>query len=69
MQAARKSSNKDRWIRYVVTTSGPEPVDNNPSPLDHQHYLDRQLAPAADALLSVRGTSVAKILDAQMSLF
>ncbi len=69
VQAARKSSRPERWVRYVVTVNGPEPMDNNPSRLDHQHYLDRQLAPAADALLSVKGTSVSRILDAQMSLF
>ena len=68
-QAARKSSSPGRWIRYVVTINGPEPLDNNPSHLDYQHYLDRQIAPAADALLHVKGTSVAKILDQQLSLF
>lgn len=68
-QAAKKSANPGRWIRYVVTRNGPEPLDNNPSPLDYQHYLDRQLAPAADALLQVKGTSVSRILDAQLSLF
>jgi DNA polymerase-2 len=60
---------QDRWIRYVVTTSGPEPVSSRASPLDYRHYLDRQLAPAADALLRVKGTSVAEILDAQLRLF
>ncbi len=72
VQAALKSHSgerRERWVRYVVTTAGPEPLDNNPSPIDHQHYLDRQLAPAADALLRVRGTSVADILDAQLRLF
>jgi DNA polymerase-2 len=68
-QAARKSKRVGRWIRYVVTVNGPEPVDNNPSPIDYQHYVDRQLAPAGDALLHVKGTSVGKILDRQMSLF
>jgi DNA polymerase-2 len=68
-QAARKSKSPGRWIRYVITTRGPEPIDNNPSPLDYEHYLERQLAPAADALLQLKGTSVKKILDAQMNLF
>jgi DNA polymerase II len=72
VQAALKSptgARRERWVRYVVTTSGPEPLDNNPSSIDHRHYLDRQLAPAADALLRVKGTSVADILDAQLRLF
>lgn len=68
-QAARKSKEPGRWIRYVITSQGPEPLDNNPSPLDYQHYLDRQLAPAGDTILQVKGTSVEKILDRQMSLF
>jgi DNA polymerase-2 len=68
-QAARKSKAPGRWIRYLITTQGPEPLDNNPSPPDYQHYLDRQLAPAADAILHWKGTSVKRILDAQMTLF
>jgi DNA polymerase-2 len=68
-QAARKSKNPGRWIRYVITTQGPEPLDNNPSPIDYHHYLDRQLAPAADALLQWKDTSVKQILDQQMRLF
>ena len=62
-RAAQKLTRSQRWIRYVITTNGPEPLDNNPSPLDYQHYLDRQLAPAADALLHVKGTSLSRILD------
>ena len=69
VQAARKSKRPGRWVRYIVTRSGPEPVDNNPSPPDYEHYLDKQLAPAADALLRWKDTSVRKIVDAQMSLF
>jgi len=75
VQAARKSSRPGRWVRYIITTRGPEPVDSDPSlqafhaPPDYQHYLDRQLAPAADTLLRWKGTSLKKILDAQLSLF
>jgi DNA polymerase-2 len=68
-QAARKSKRPGRWVRYYVTLNGPEPLDNNPSRIDYQHYIDRQLAPAGDALLHVKGTSVSRILDRQMSLF
>ena len=68
-QAARKSKRSGRFVRYLITLNGPEPLDNNPSPIDYQHYVDRQLAPAADALLQVKGTSVSRILDRQMSLF
>jgi DNA polymerase-2 len=75
VQAALKRSKSapgaraDRWVRYVVTTRGPEPAEDDPRPLDYRHYLDRQLAPAADALLRLKGTSVGDILDAQLRLF
>ncbi len=77
VQAALKRSRSptNRWVRYVVTTRGPEPlepgepVENAPRSLDYQHYLDRQLAPAADALLRLKGTSVAEIVDSQLRLF
>ncbi len=71
VQAALKRSKSvtDRWVRYVVTTRGPEPLENEPRALDYQHYLERQLAPAADALLRLKGTSVGEIVDAQMRLF
>jgi DNA polymerase-2 len=68
-QGSGRHDRHDRWIRYVVTTGGPEPLSSRTSPLDYQHYLDRQLAPAADAVLRVKGTSVAAILDAQLRLF
>ncbi|MCL4218515.1 MAG: DNA polymerase II, partial [Candidatus Hydrogenedentes bacterium] len=69
VQAARKLDKPGRWIRYVITTGGPEPAELRTFPLDYTHYLDRQLAPAADALLHHLGTSVHDIIDPQMSLF
>ncbi|HDS1733837.1 DNA polymerase II [Pseudomonas sp. BP8] len=39
------------WISYVITTAGPEPLENLQSPIDHDHYLSRQLQPVADAIL------------------
>jgi DNA polymerase-2 len=67
--SSRPGARMDRWVRYVVTTRGPEPLENEPRSLDYQHYLDRQLAPAADALLRLKGTSVGEILDKQLRLF
>ena len=65
----RSRSIKDRWVRYVVTLRGPEPLDQETHALDYQHYLDRQLAPAGDALLRLKGTSVGEIVNAQLRLF
>ncbi|MCS6066949.1 hypothetical protein LNO81_03660 [Klebsiella variicola subsp. variicola] len=38
-------------IKYVWTTSGPEPVDYQQSPLDYDHYLTKQLQPVAEGIL------------------
>lgn len=57
------------WIEYVLTTQGAEPVAYVRSPIDHEFYIERQLAPVADAILCFSDSSLAKILDRQMPLF
>jgi len=70
VQAARKlDSAPGSWVRYAITRNGPEPIQQLESPLDYQHYLDKQLAPAADGILQFLDTSFAAITDAQMSMF
>ena len=71
VQAARKLGRKVRWVRYVITPSGPEPVeDGRPPPRpDYDHYRERQLAPAADGLLRFLDTSFDAITDRQMAIF
>lgn len=73
VQAARKlpvtgQSNRS-WISYVITHSGPEPADYLQSPPDYDHYLERQLAPAADGILHFLETSFSAINDSQMQMF
>ncbi len=69
VQAARKMKNPGRWVSYVVTLNGPEPVSNRESPIDYQHYLDRQLGPVADGILHFVGDSFGRITTNQMNLF
>lgn len=69
VQAARKLKSPGRRISYVMTTRGPEPVGYLSGRPDYEHYLERQLAPAADGLLQFLGTSFDAIAGAQMSLF
>lgn len=57
------------WIEYVMTYSGAEPLQYNQQPLDYEHYIDKQLAPVADAILGLMGTSLEKITQAQYELF
>lgn len=69
VQAARKLARPGNWIRYVMTRAGPEPVEALVSPPDHDHYVEKQLAPAADVVLRVTGSSWASLTDAQLGLF
>ncbi|MGI9509764.1 MAG: DNA polymerase II [Geminicoccaceae bacterium] len=69
VQAARKLDRPERWIRYVITRHGPEPViDAIPKP-DYQHYEQRQLAPVADGILGFVETSFEAIAGDQLELF
>jgi DNA polymerase-2 len=69
VRAARQLVNPTRMVSYCMTINGPEPAQDRTSRLDYAHYLDRQLAPAADAILQHRGTSFARITQQQLELF
>jgi DNA polymerase-2 len=69
VRAARKLGEPTRHIAYYMTTRGPEPAVARTASIDYRHYLDRQLAPAADALLHHFGTDFKSLVDAQLSLF
>lgn len=56
-------------IKYVWTTSGPEPVDYQLSPLDYDHYLTKQLQPVAEGILPFVNDDFATIVTGQLGLF
>ena len=57
-------------VEYLMTTSrGAEPLSMRSAPIDYDHYLDKQLAPAVDVVLGLLGTSFERIAGAQLSLF
>lgn len=56
-------------IQYVWTTSGPEPLSYQQSPLDYEHYLSKQLAPVAEGILPFVNDDFATILTGQLGLF
>jgi DNA polymerase-2 len=64
------------WIRYVMTLSGPEPMEvvearrgDARVALDYEHYLTRQLEPVADGILPFIGDSFARLTSGQGALF
>lgn len=58
-----------RSIVYARTVQGWQPQGFVSAPLDYQHYLDKQLAPIADALLHFKGLSFRELINAQAGLF
>ena len=83
VQAARKYElltgarlRRGHWISYVITVNGPEPVGSDDinmnlrqSPIDYQHYVDKQLTPVADSILHFMDESLGQLVENQMSLF
>jgi len=68
-QAARLLKTPAHIIRYYITTSGPQPLENLSSPIDYDHYIDCQLKPVADSILEFVGTSFDNIISGQQDLF
>ncbi|WP_067709067.1 DNA polymerase II [Erwinia sp. ErVv1] len=56
-------------IRYVMATSGPEPLEARITPLDYEHYLSRQLQPVADGILPFLQDDFATLVTGQLGLF
>jgi DNA polymerase-2 len=56
VKAARKlAAGPGRLVTYVVTHAGPEPVGETTAPPDHEHYVEHQLRPIAEAVLRFLG--------------
>lgn len=80
VQAARKAVaqlqakvQRGDWVEYIMTVNGPEPAALRGSaiglsPIDYQSYIDRQLAPVADGILSFLGESLQGLTDQQIAL-
>lgn len=69
VQAARKLDRPRRWVSYVITLNGPEPIEKLNSPIDYQHYIDRQIEPVADGILHFLNDSFELITADQLALF
>ncbi len=70
--AARKMAGKRRGrVAYVITTDGPEPADDRRHPIDHEHYVERQLRAVAEPVLALLGQDFDDVSGSrkQLSLF
>lgn len=57
------------WIRYLITTAGPEPLEARRAAVDYEHYISRQLKPVADAILPFVDDDFSRLIDGQLGLF
>jgi len=57
------------WIEYVITLTGPEPLEMAPKNYDYEHYIQRQIEPVVDGILPFLNDSFANITQRQLGLF
>lgn len=70
IKAARLLGKASKSIRYVYTKRGPYPVELNPTDIDLDHYVNRQLTPVAATLLALSEQTLTDITEPkQMGLF
>lgn len=74
VQAARlKKQHNPNWygrnIEYMKTVQGWQPIPYVTALPDYQHYIEKQLAPIADALLWFFDDDFNSVVDEQLSLF
>ena len=70
--AARKLSHEPgRVIAYVMTADGAEPAEERRHPIDHEHYVQKQIRPVAEPVLGILSLDFDKAIgdDAQLELF
>ena len=52
VKAAKKLKVRESdTIEYVITTDGPEPIQNITHQIDYEHYIQKQIKPLADQIL------------------
>jgi DNA polymerase-2 len=67
--AARKMDRRTRGrIAYVITTAGPEPAEERRHPLDHEHYVQKQVRAVAEPVLALLGLEFARVVGDERQL-
>jgi DNA polymerase-2 len=69
VKAARMIGQNSSIIHYIITKRGPVPVELQPGDIDYQHYINKQLKPIADSVLSLFGESFNSILKSSQLYF
>jgi DNA polymerase-2 len=70
--AARKMKDRTGWVvEYVITADGPEPAAERKSAIDHEHYVQKQVRPVAEPVLTLLHLDFDRVIgdDSQLELF
>ncbi len=63
VKAARLLDNLDsNVIQYYITTAGPEPIQKRKHKINYAHYIEKQIAPIADQILTLLGKNFEDIV-------
>jgi DNA polymerase-2 len=70
VKAARLLGETSGTVYYVITKRGPIPVELKHNDIDYNHYIEKQLKPISDSVLSLLGYSFDSIVQSdQLSFF
>ena len=70
VKAARMIGETGGTVYYVITRRGPIPVELKHNDIDYNHYVEKQLKPISDSVLSLLGYSFDSIVQPdQLSFF
>ena len=56
-------------VSYIMTVNGPEPIEQVRSPIDYEHYVEKQLQPVIDSILCFKDESLEGLIATQRDLF
>lgn len=66
--AAKLKGGNPRRISYIITRLGPQPHDMVDAAIDYEHYIEKQLRPAAEGILDEIEVSFERLADRQVWL-
>ena len=69
VQAARMLPRPSGVIRYVITRDGPQPVGHVASPIDYEHYVQKQIEPLVRTIAQVCDVDADAAIKGEVDLF
>ncbi len=70
VRAAKMIDMHSGTVYYVVTQRGPIPIELKHNDIDYQHYIEKQIKPIADSVLTLLGESFDSIIKSgQLNIF